>query len=103
MRIARSGPLPIQDGPAAILTPMSWIRTLTREEARGQLAELLAAHADPRTGEVDEILLVHTLVPESLRAHLALYGSAMGGTPGLPRVERELIALVVSRLNGCNY
>ena len=33
----------------------------------------------------------------------ALYTSAMTGTPGLPKLEREMIALVVSRLNGCHY
>ena len=82
---------------------MAWIRTLSSADADTDLAALLAAHADRRTGEVDEILAVHTLVAEGLRAHLALYTSAMRGTPGLPKVDRELVALVVSRLNGCHY
>ncbi len=82
---------------------MAWIRTLSAADADPQLASLLAAHADPRTGEVDEILSVHTLGAEGLRAHLAVYTSAMRGTAGLPKVDRELVALVVSRLNGCHY
>ena len=82
---------------------MAWIRTLSAAEADPHLARLLAAHADRRTGEVDEILSVHTLAAEGLRAHLAVYTSAMRGTEGLPKVDRELVALVVSLLNGCHY
>ena len=58
---------------------------------------------DPATGALDEIMRVHSLHPAGLEAHLGLYGAVMRGTPGLRRVERELIALVVSGLNGCHY
>ena len=48
-------------------------------------------------------MAIHSLNPRSLRAHLALYESAMAGTATLRKVERELIALVVSLENGCHY
>jgi alkylhydroperoxidase family enzyme len=82
---------------------MAWIRTDFDPAAEPRLAARLAAHADPATGRVDHILKVHALKPESLVAHLALYLSAMRGTPGLSGRDRELIALVVSSLNGCHY
>ncbi len=85
------------------LPTMAWIPAPSPEESSPQLASLLAAEADPETGEVDEILRVHGLDPQGLQAHLALYRAAMRGTRGLRKVDRELVALVVSRLNGCHY
>lgn len=79
---------------------MSWIST---DPPDGDTARLLASLADPRTGVTDEILKIHALDPAGLRAHLALYRSAMSATPGLPLVDRELVAYVVSDLNGCVY
>ena len=76
---------------------------LADEEADEGLRALLRTHADPRSGETDEILRVHSLKPESLEAHLALYRSAMRPSAGLGLREREMIALVVSSLNGCHY
>ena len=55
------------------------------------------------TGALDEIMRVHSLHPAGLDAHLRLYGAVMRGTPSLRKVERELLALVVSGLNGCHY
>lgn len=82
---------------------MSWIRTIPDSEASQELGPLLERSRDPRTGQVDEILRVHSLHPGGLRGHLALYEAVMTGTDTLPKVDRELIALVVSRENGCHY
>ena len=82
---------------------MSWIPTVPRAEASGSLAELYAAACDPTTGELDHILQVHSLHPAGLAAHLELYTTVMRGTPGLPKVDRELVALTVSALNACHY
>ena len=57
----------------------------------------------PATDKVDNIMAVHSLDPGSLKAHLALYKQAMRGTESLPKVDREMIALVVSKTNGCHY
>ena len=82
---------------------MAWIQDLDESEARGELASLYARIADPETGRVDNILKVHSLDTRGLKAHMALYRSAMRASPGLPLAEREMIALVVSLANGCHY
>jgi alkylhydroperoxidase family enzyme len=38
-----------------------------------------------------------------LRASIALYQTLMMGEGALPRWTRELLAVVVSRENGCHY
>ena len=43
------------------------------------------------------------LNPAGLAAHLQLYRAVMRGSRSLRKVERELIALVVSRVNDCHY
>ncbi|HUP20247.1 MAG TPA: carboxymuconolactone decarboxylase family protein [Gemmatimonadota bacterium] len=40
---------------------------------------------------------------EFRRAHVALHLEILGGEGPLSRVQREMIALVVSRINGCRY
>lgn len=52
---------------------------------------------------VDNILAIHSLNPKAMAAHNALYTSAMSGTATLRKVEREMIALVVSLENHCHY
>ena len=82
---------------------MSWIRTIDQAGAEEPLAGLYARLVDPRSGQVDHILRVHSLNPRGLEAHVAVYRAAMAGTPGLALADRELIAYGVSRLNGCHY
>ncbi len=82
---------------------MAWIPAPGPDACDPEAAALLRAAADPKTGEADEILRVHALDPSGLAAHLAVYKAAMRGTGGLPKVDRELVALVVSQLNGCHY
>lgn len=82
---------------------MAWIRTIDEGEAEGQLAELYRAMLDPESGRVDNILRLHSLRPDGLDAHFRLYRSVMAGSRGLPKVDRELIAVVVSQLNECEY
>jgi len=82
---------------------MSWIRTLSDEEADPELCAAFAANADPVSGKLDNIMRVHSLHPDGLTAHVSLYSAVMRGTKSLRKVERELIALVVSRINECHY
>ena len=82
---------------------MAWIQTIDDSNWQGELHELRPKVSDPRTGRVDNIMSVHALDPGSMRAHLALYMQAMRGTDSLPNVEREMIALAVSKVNGCHY
>ena len=82
---------------------MTWIETVNEDNWDDQLAELRQRVADRATGTVDNIMAVHSLDAGSMKAHLTLYQQAMRGTQSLPKVDREMIALVVSKTNGCHY
>ena len=82
---------------------MSWIEIIDDGDWAGELAALRERVADPQTGRVDHIMAVHSLNPRSLAAHDAVYRSAMRGTASLRKVDRELIAFVVSEINECRY
>ncbi|MEM7273275.1 MAG: hypothetical protein AAF547_09370 [Actinomycetota bacterium] len=82
---------------------MAWIETVPDDRWTGDLAKHHEAAVDPTYGRVDNIIGIHSLNPEGMGAHLAVYGSAMRGTASLRKVERELIALVVSLENDCHY
>ncbi len=82
---------------------MAFIQTSDDREWDGQLGELRAKVVDPRYGRVDHIMSIHSLDPESMRVHLDLYRQAMRSTKTLRKVDREMIALVVSQINDCHY
>ena len=82
---------------------MAWIQVIDEDEAGSELRALYRPLVDPETGRVDEIMRVHSLHPAGLASHASLYASAMRSTPTLRKVEREMIALVVSTLNDCHY
>ncbi|MCL1594228.1 MAG: carboxymuconolactone decarboxylase family protein [Actinomycetia bacterium] len=82
---------------------MSWIETIREDEWEGDLSQLYGAVADGDHDRVDNILQIHSLDPKSMAAHQAVYTASMSGTRSLRKVERELIALVVSEINGCHY
>ena len=82
---------------------MSWIKQVPDGEWTGELEPLRERVVDPQYGRVDGIMAVHSLNPTGMAAHDALYRSAMSGTASLRKVERELVALVVSLENHCHY
>jgi len=81
---------------------MSYIETISEADASGELAEQFRRCRNP-DGTVDNVIKMHSLNPESLRTHLDLYVAAMHRPSPLSRLEREMAAVVVSRLNGCTY
>lgn len=82
---------------------MAWIRTVDLEDADGRLRDLYAQVVDPRTGQLDNVMKIHSLHPKGLEAHFAVYWASMSPTPGLSVADRETIAVVVSKINGCHY
>ena len=82
---------------------MAWITYQPDPRDEDELRALYADCRDADTGEVDNILRIHARHPAGLRAHLALYRAAMASTAGLRKVDREMIAVVVSAENGCRY
>ncbi|MDQ3548123.1 MAG: carboxymuconolactone decarboxylase family protein [Chloroflexota bacterium] len=85
------------------MTRNAWIAMIEESESSGPLAESYDRLRDPETGQVDNILRIHSLHPETLDAHVLLYKSLMHGKSRLARAEREMIAVVVSSLNQCHY
>lgn len=81
---------------------MAWIKVIDEDDAEGELKSLYEKTVEP-WGGVDNILKIHSLNPASLRAHLELYKTVMRGRSDLSRVQREMIAVVVSATNHCHY
>lgn len=81
---------------------MAWIEVVDEQEADSKLSEAYAKVAASR-GRVANILKVHSIHPEAMTAHLALYRELMFGRSELTRPERELIAVAVSVVNHCHY
>jgi uncharacterized peroxidase-related enzyme len=81
---------------------MSWIKVIQEGEAVGELNKLYEQMAEP-WGGVDNILKIQSLNPASLRTHFEFYKTLMRGPSGLSRTQREMIAVVVSAANHCQY
>ncbi|MBT4661071.1 MAG: peroxidase [Candidatus Marinimicrobia bacterium] len=81
---------------------MAWIDTINERDANGSLKDQYAKLKDSRSG-VDNILKIHSLNPESLDAHVRLYKTIMYGKSPIRRVNREMIAVLVSSINQCHY
>jgi alkylhydroperoxidase family enzyme len=81
---------------------MAWIKIISEDEAQGELKELYDKMIEP-WGGVDNIMKIHSLNPPSLQGHFDLYRTLMYGRSELKRVQREMIAVVVSAVNQCHY
>ena len=81
---------------------MAYLRLVDEDEASGLLEDEYDA-AVARAGKVFNIVKAMSLRPGVLRRSMELYREAMHGRSGLSRVERELLAVVVSRANDCHY
>ncbi len=56
-----------------------------------------------RVPDRDNILRIHGVHSRTMRQHYELYRELMYGRGPLSRVQREMIAVVVSAENGCHY
>jgi alkylhydroperoxidase family enzyme len=81
---------------------MPHIRLIDVDEATGLLAEEYTA-AMGRAGKVFNIVKSMSLNPRVLGCSMGLYKAIMFGPSQLSRVERELLAVVVSNANDCHY
>jgi uncharacterized peroxidase-related enzyme len=82
---------------------MSWIETVSEQEATGRLGEIYERIAGPG-GNVDNVLQIHSLRPHTLEAHMALYKNVLHHRANkLPKWLLETIGVYVSLLNGCDY
>lgn len=81
---------------------MSWIREIDNKEAEGELKQIYDGILKAR-GKIANIMKVNSLDPGSMVKHMELYLAIMFGSSELKREERELIAVVVSAENCCEY
>jgi uncharacterized peroxidase-related enzyme len=81
---------------------MALIDTIPPDEAEGDLAEAYDEILEER-GAVANVYQVHSLLPDTMLGHKELYMSLLYGSGGLSRAHRELVAVVVSAENGCDY
>ncbi len=56
-----------------------------------------------RVPDRDNILRIHGIHPRTMRQHYDLYLELMRGPSPLSRIQREMIAVVVSAINQCRY
>ncbi len=81
---------------------MTWITTIDETEASGDLREAYDKVKSSR-GRVSNIFKAHSLDPKVMKAHIDLYLSVMFEQPELTRRQREMVAVLVSSLNKCQY
>jgi len=81
---------------------MARIKIIKCEEASGRLKEIYDELVDKR-GKLAEVFTIQSLRPESIVKHIDLYLEIMFSKPELSRAEREMIAVIVSVCNNCEY
>lgn len=81
---------------------MPWIKQISIEEATGLLKEEFDK-ALKRAGRVWHIVHIQSLNPRALRDSINFYATIMMGESPLTRVQREMLATVVSAENHCFY
>ena len=80
---------------------MTWIEWIDEEQATGRLKSIYDRYTVSQG--LDHILKIHSLNPDSLVHHHSYYAHIMRGPSKLSRAEREMIAVVVSKINDCFY
>src|SRR3989304_4781713 len=81
---------------------MPYIKTIEPNEATNELKEIYSKVVGER-GKLSNILKIHSLLPKTMLTHLDLYKSIMFDKSDLKREDKELIAIVVSSANKCDY
>ncbi len=81
---------------------MAWISLIGESEATRQLARIYDS-ARRRAGRVFNIIKLQSNNAAVLQSMIELYGASMRGDSPLTRAQREMLALVVSKTNGCVY
>lgn len=82
---------------------MAFINVISPQEASGRLEKIYRQVKAP-DGQVDNVLQVHSLRPHTISGHMALYKAVLHHSGNVvPEWYLESVAVIVSRLNGCNY
>lgn len=81
---------------------MPFIDIIEPNKATGTLKEIYNDLLESR-GKIAKVHKIQSLNPESITAHMDLYMRVMFGKSPLKRAQREMIAVVVSAANNCEY
>ena len=81
---------------------MAFIKLIGEDEATGLLERVYAA-GRARAGSVANIIKVMSRNARSTQASMGFYVSVMKTDNGLSPARREMLAAVVSNINGCYY
>lgn len=81
---------------------MAFIDVIEHEDAEGRLREIYDDLIQKR-GQLAEVHKIQSLNPESIVNHMDLYMTIMYGKSPLKRAQREMMAVVVSKANNCEY
>ena len=82
---------------------MSWIKTISFEEAKGPLRTAYKRIVGPN-GHIDNIMALHALRPHTLDGHMRLYKNVLHHSGNsLPKWWLETLGTYASMLNRCEY
>lgn len=82
---------------------MAWINVIEQKNAKGLLKKLYERITKRTNNNVANILKVHSINPKILEKHLDLYEEIMHSEGSLSFRQREMISVVVSTQNKCDY
>ena len=82
---------------------MAWINVISYDEAEGKVKTLYDRVKGP-DNNVDNIMMMHSLRPHSMEAHMTMYKYVLHHTGNsIPKWFLETLGVWVSRLNDCDY
>jgi len=81
---------------------MARIKVIQEQEAEGMLQEVYQSLLKSR-GKLAEVHKIQSLNPKTILSHMELYMDIMYGHSPLRRWQREMIAVIVSVNNQCEY
>ncbi|MFO0811947.1 MAG: hypothetical protein U0796_01930 [Gemmatales bacterium] len=96
---------------------MTWIPVISSDQAEGTLQQayrdiyalypaeyaIVAPAIVQADGSADSIVAAHSLIPEAMKHAMSTLGVLLSPDLPLTRRQQEMIATVVSTLNGCFY
>ena len=81
---------------------MPYIKQITIDQAGGLLKRELQK-AVARAGRVWNIVQIMSLNARTMKSSMEMYGATMFAESPLSRAQREMLAVVVSKANHCDY